>query len=67
MVVAMVLFFAFKDNQAVTIVALVLCVLGIIAMGVVSVSKNMLLFELIYNGEYVNPNNYYNKEIESLD
>lgn len=34
---------------------------------VVSVSKNMLLFELIYNGEYVNPNNYYNKEIESLD
>lgn len=34
---------------------------------IVSVSKNMLLFELIYNGEYVNPNNYYNKEIESLD
>ena len=29
----------------------------------VSVSKNMLLFELIYNGEYVNPNNYFNKTI----
>ena len=34
---------------------------------VASVSKNMLLFELIYNGEYVNPDNYYDKEIESLD
>lgn len=29
----------------------------------VSISKNMLLFELIHNGEYVNPENYYNKEI----
>lgn len=52
MVVAMVLFFAFKDNQAVTIVALVLCVLGIIAMGVVSVIKNKDLKKKALN--YVN-------------
>ena len=52
MVVAMVLFFAFKENQAVTIVALVLCVLGIIAMGVVSVIKNKDLKKKALN--YVN-------------
>ena len=49
MVVAMVLFFAFKDNQAVTIVALVLCVLGIIAMRVVSVIKNKDLKKIALN------------------
>ena len=34
---------------------------------VVSVSQNMLLFEIIYNGEYVNPNNYFNKTIEEIE
>ena len=34
---------------------------------VVSLSQNMLLFEIIYNGEYVNPNNYFNKTIEELE
>ena len=32
-----------------------------------SVSENMLLFEMIYNGEYVNPENYYNKEIKEMN
>lgn len=52
MIVAMVLFFAFKDNQAVTIVALVLCVVGVASMGVVSVIKNKDLKKKALN--YVN-------------
>ncbi len=40
MIVAMILFFVFKSNQAITIVALVLCVVGIAAMGIVSLIKN---------------------------
>lgn len=31
---------------------------------VTSVSENMLFFEMIYNGEYVNPEYFYGKEIE---
>lgn len=34
---------------------------------VISTSQNMLLFELIYNGEYVNPTNYFNKTLEELN
>lgn len=34
---------------------------------VTSVSENMLLFEMIYNGEYVNPENYYDKVIEEMN
>lgn len=34
---------------------------------VTSVSENMLYFELIHNGAYVNPENYYNKEIEEMN
>lgn len=34
---------------------------------VTSVSENMLLFEMIYNGEYVNPENFYGKEIEEMN
>lgn len=30
-------------------------------------SENVLLFELIHNGEYVNPNNYYNKKLGELN
>lgn len=34
---------------------------------VTSVSENMLYFEMIYNGGYVNPEDYYNKEIEEMN
>lgn len=34
---------------------------------VVSTTQNMLLFEIIYNGEYVNPNNFYNKTLEEIE
>ncbi len=34
---------------------------------VTSVSENMLYFEMIYNGAYVNPEDYYNKEIEEMN
>lgn len=34
---------------------------------VTSVSENMLFFEMIYNGAYVNPEEYYNKEIEEMN
>lgn len=33
---------------------------------IVSETQNMLLFELIYNGEYVNPNKYYNTYINEM-
>lgn len=32
-----------------------------------SSKKNMLLFELLSNGEYVNPSSYYNNTIESMN
>lgn len=34
---------------------------------VTSVSENMLLFEMIYNGEYVNPEKYYDQVIEEMN
>ncbi|MCX4248756.1 MAG: M23 family metallopeptidase [Bacilli bacterium] len=34
---------------------------------VTSVSENMLYFEMIHNGKYVNPEEYYNKEIEEMN
>ena len=34
---------------------------------VTSVSENMLLFEMIYDGQYVNPENYYDKVIEEMN
>lgn len=34
---------------------------------VTSVSENMLLFEMIYDGKYVNPENYYDKVIEEMN
>lgn len=34
---------------------------------IVSVSQNMLLCELIYNGEYVNPEKYFNTKIEEMN
>ncbi len=34
---------------------------------VTSVSENMLLFEMIYNGEYVNPETYYDKVLEEMN
>lgn len=34
---------------------------------ITSVSENMLYFEIIHNGEYVNPEEYYNKEIEEMN
>lgn len=34
---------------------------------ITSVSNNMLLFELIYDGSYVNPEDYYDKEIGSMN
>lgn len=34
---------------------------------VTSVSENMLLFEIIYDGQYVNPENYYDKVIEEMN
>ena len=33
---------------------------------VVSVSENMLLFELLYNGTNVNPEEYYNKNLDEM-
>lgn len=33
---------------------------------VTSVTQNMLLFEMIYNGKYVNPANYYEKSVEEM-
>lgn len=33
---------------------------------VTSVTQNMLLFEMIYNGKYVNPANYYEKSLEEM-
>lgn len=34
---------------------------------IVGVSQNMLLCELIYNGEYVNPEKYFNTKIEEMN
>lgn len=34
---------------------------------ITSVSENMLLFEIIYDGQYVNPENYYDKVIEEMN
>ena len=34
---------------------------------VTSVSENMLLFEMIYDGKYVNPEDYYDKVIEEMN
>ncbi len=34
---------------------------------VTNVSNNMLLLEMIYKGEYVNPENYYDKPIEEMN
>jgi stage II sporulation protein Q len=43
-------------------------IIGISGTNKVSATKNnMLLFELMINGEYVNPQKYYNMEIDKID